>query len=258
LSDPAQRFYDWLASEYQAVYADWEASLQRQAEVLDRLIAEELGPGPHRVLDCTCGIGTQALGLAGLGHVVVGTDISSESIGRARAEAERRGLEVDFRVADLRTLSLPGEPAFDVVLSADNALPHLVDRADLRRGLERMIDQVAPHGLLLASMRDYDAILAERPSATPPTCSMHGDERRVTFQLWEWSDDGRRYELEMFLMRETSPGRWTTESRRAAYRAMPRAELTTLLRELGAESVRWRMPAESGFFQPIVTARRAG
>jgi 2-polyprenyl-3-methyl-5-hydroxy-6-metoxy-1,4-benzoquinol methylase len=57
-------------------------------------------------LDCTCGIGTQALGLAALGYSVVGTDISTEAIRRARTEAETRGLNAQFRVADLRSLSV--------------------------------------------------------------------------------------------------------------------------------------------------------
>jgi 2-polyprenyl-3-methyl-5-hydroxy-6-metoxy-1,4-benzoquinol methylase len=53
-------------------------------------------------LDCTCGIGTQALPLARLGYRVTGTDISPAAVKRARAEATMRGLDADFKVSDVR------------------------------------------------------------------------------------------------------------------------------------------------------------
>lgn len=208
------------------------------------------------MLDCTCGIGTQALGLASLGYSVVGTDISSESIERARSEAAARGLSVQFEVADLRTLSITDAGPFDVVLSADNSLPHFTRKTDLRLALRRMHDHVRSRGLLLASIRDYDAILRQRPLATMPTPTGHDAERRVTFQLWHWHEDGRSYDLEFFILREASDGTWQVDSRRARYRTIKRDELSGLLQELELESVRWSMPPTSGFFQPVVTCRR--
>ncbi len=257
LSDQAEQFYDWLAVHYDAVYADWEGSVRRQARALDRLIRDELGSGDHRVLDCTCGIGTQALGLAALGYSVTGTDVSAAAIDRARREAETRNLNLRFAVADLRNLSIAGGDPFDIVLSADNALPHLADERDLRLGLGRMLDHLRPGGLVVASIRDYDVILEQRPVATSPAPSGEPGRRRVTFQLWHWSPDGRTYELEFFVLRETPSGAWRAESRRARYRALPRAELTAVMEDVGFRSVRWMMPETSGFFQPVVTARRA-
>lgn len=254
--DRTEAFYDWLAAEYDAVYADWEGSVRRQAVALNTLIRAELESESTRVLDCTCGVGTQALGLASLGLSVVGTDISKESIQRARIEADARGLHVEFHVADVRSLSVSQAGPFDVVLSADNALPHLTSDDDLRLALQRMLHHVRPGGLLVASIRDYDATLRERPAATSPTHSIADGVRRVTFQLWHWDRDGRSYDLEMFLLREMAPGEWKVDSRRAGYRAITRADLSTILEDLGLESVRWHLPATSGFFQPIVTARR--
>src|SRR5215212_10006209 len=73
-----------------------------------RVIASLLaarGVGEHsRVLDCTCGIGTQALPLAVLGYNVTGTDLSQRSVERARMEARARGLQIDLEVADVRTV----------------------------------------------------------------------------------------------------------------------------------------------------------
>jgi hypothetical protein len=72
--------------------------------------------------------------------------------------------------------------------------------------LERMLHHVSPGGLILASIRDYDSILEQRPAATIPTLSTVAGERRVTFQLWQWSNDDRSYELELFVLREITPG----------------------------------------------------
>lgn len=72
------RFYDELADDYHLIYADWDASIRRQGAALDALIGQDRAD----VLDCACGIGTQAIGLALRGHRVTGTDLTP--CGRAR------------------------------------------------------------------------------------------------------------------------------------------------------------------------------
>lgn len=251
--DP-RAFYDDLADDYHLVYGDWAASIRRQAAALDRLIREALGDGPKRVLDCTCGIGTQALGLAALGHDVLGTDLSPRAIERARREAERLGLSVRFDVADIRALDDVVTGEFDVVLSGDNSLPHLLTDADLRSGVRQMLVRLRPRGILLASTRDYDRLIEEKPTTTPFGVTGPEGERRIVFQLWDWEPDGRAYRLELFLLLETAEG-WSVRSRSARYRAVTREELAAVVLEEGGTEARWLMPEESGFFQPLLVAR---
>src|ERR1700680_4551084 len=68
-------FYDQLATDYHLVHQDWEAVIERQADALDRLIRSAY-PQAKEILDCSCGIGTQAIGLARRGYRVHGTDVS--------------------------------------------------------------------------------------------------------------------------------------------------------------------------------------
>ena len=82
-------FYDELADDYHLIYADWEASIRRQGDALDALIGQDRAV----VLDCSCGIGTQAIGLALRGHRVTGTDLSPRAAARAAREATRRKTE---------------------------------------------------------------------------------------------------------------------------------------------------------------------
>ena len=56
-------FYDELAPQYHLIYEDWNAAVEHQSVALDRLVRSRL-PDALSVLDCSCGIGTQALGLA--------------------------------------------------------------------------------------------------------------------------------------------------------------------------------------------------
>ena len=61
-----------------------------------------------------CGTGRNALFLAEAGFEVEAVDVSAVAIDRARAEADRRGVTVRWRVADLDEFDLP-EGAFDLV-----------------------------------------------------------------------------------------------------------------------------------------------
>ena len=68
MSDTGQ-FYAGLAPLYHLIYSDWDQSMERQATVLDSVIHEAWGK-VSTVLDVSCGIGTQAIGLAKLGYIV--------------------------------------------------------------------------------------------------------------------------------------------------------------------------------------------
>jgi SAM-dependent methyltransferase len=257
MSDATRAFYDGLADDYHLVYGDWERSITRQAAALHALIEARLGPGPRRILDCTCGIGTQALGLAALGHRVTASDLSGGAIARARREAERRSLEIAWDVADVRDLPVRFQGVFDVVFSADNSLPHLAGPHDLALALRSMVAVLRPGGLLLASIRDYDALLERRPASTSPAFAGPPGERRVTFQLWDWEADGRSYTLEMFVLKESPGSGWTVTTHRARYRAITRAELSAALDVAGIADAMWMMPDRSGFFQPLVLGVRS-
>ena len=69
--DIIQTFYDTLAAQYDKLFADWQATTQEQAALLDKIFGENGFDRSSRVLDCACGIGTQAIGLAALGYGVL-------------------------------------------------------------------------------------------------------------------------------------------------------------------------------------------
>jgi SAM-dependent methyltransferase len=104
--------------------------------------ADDLPPG--RALDLGCGEGGDALWLAERGWAVTALDISATALGRARAEADRRGLAVDWRQQDL-VEPLPSGP-YDLVSAQFLHSPVTLARAEV---LRRAAAQVAPGGALL-------------------------------------------------------------------------------------------------------------
>ncbi|GAB2687013.1 class I SAM-dependent DNA methyltransferase [Thalassiella azotivora] len=249
-----QDFYDGLAEDYDVLFGDWWAAAEWHGDVVGRLLAERGVAPPASVLDCTCGIGTQALPLAGLGYQVTGADLSPRAVARARVEADRRGLRVRLAVADVREVGEVLAERFDAIVSCDNALPHLLTDLDLRRALSGIRRCLRAGGLLLVSLRDYDALSRERPDGTP--LRLHGEpgRRRGAAQAWVWSGDGDRVDITLVVLQEDG-GAWRATAHATTYRALRRADLTSALADCGFDGVEWLTPAESGYYQPVVTAR---
>jgi glycine/sarcosine N-methyltransferase len=251
MAGTAPEFYDELARHYHLMFENWETSMARQSAALGPILERACGPAA-RVLDCACGIGTQALGLAGRGLRVTGSDVSAAAVARARTEAAQRGLEIPLFVADMRDLSsLPD--SFDAVIAMDNALPHVESDADLRLAAQEIRSKLRPGGIFLASIRDYDRLIEERPVVQGPAFLSDSGRRRIVFQLWDWLDQ-RRYTFHLYITSETENG-WQTHHGASIYRAVLREELSGILQSAGFVDVQWLMPSESGFYQQIVLAR---
>jgi glycine/sarcosine N-methyltransferase len=253
MSDSTRDFYESLADEYRFLYADWNASVKRQGGILEMLFSALGVPPGGTVLDCAAGIGTQAIGLAERGYRVTATDLSPSSLEKLQQEAARRGLSIPTRTADLRALDA-SLGTFDAVIAMDNALPHLSEE-ELPRAAAQMRARLRPGGAFLISVRDYDQLRAQRPRFDRQQVTDGPEGRRITFQIWDWSEDGSRYSLEQFVLRQTAPGQYEARGHRGEYRAVGREELTRALTAAGLTSVHWRAPEETGFHQPILSAR---
>ncbi|MDE2736203.1 MAG: class I SAM-dependent methyltransferase [Gemmatimonadota bacterium] len=253
MSESVERFYDDLAADYHCVYADWESGIERQASVLDQLIQCESSASVPVVLDCSCGIGTQAIGLAQRGYNVFASDLSPRAVARAESEAAKRGLNVRFAVADIRELECAFDRQFDVVISCDNSLPHLLTDEDLTLALRNIRHVLTDKGLFVASIRDYDRLLAEKPSYVVMNPGGTHEEEVIVFQIWDWSKESDTYLLRLFIMNQVASD-WRVKEIRTRYRAMRRNELTAALESAGFAKVTWHGPEQSGYFQPVVTA----
>ncbi|ETX05094.1 MAG: hypothetical protein ETSY2_25015, partial [Candidatus Entotheonella gemina] len=152
----SQDFYAALTPFYHLIYPNWEESVEHQAAMLDALIRDYWGHGVQSILDVACGIGTQCLGLAQRGYQLTASDLSSEEVMRARAEAAKRLLSINFSVADMRDAFRHHAQQFDLVIACDNAVPHLLSDEEIGMALQQFYACARPGGGCLISVRDYE------------------------------------------------------------------------------------------------------
>ena len=118
---------------------------------------------------------------------------------------------------------------------------------------EQIRARLRPGGLFMASIRDYDHLIKERPVVQEPSFYSDQGKRRIVFQVWDWLDD-RRYTFHLYITQEIET-EWKTFHTAAIYRAVLRDELAAVLYRAGFTKARWLLPSESGFYQPMILAR---
>lgn len=247
-----QTFYDDMATSYDKLFLNWQAATREQAVILDRIFRSEGFDAATRILDCACGIGTQAIGLASLGYSVTASDISHGELAQAEKRAEENRVKIRFAHGDFRALSDTFSEQFDIVIAMDNALPHMLSHDDLKAAVKSIVNQTEEGGIFVASIRDYDALLTEKPPYSPPYVHKTEDGQRVSFQTWNW--EGEHYKLIQYIIDDQ--GALEVSKFVCEYRATRREELTKLLLEAGCREVQWKFPEETDFYQPIVVARK--
>lgn len=229
--------YNEIAQLYHLVYPDWDHAIAKQSQAYYETAAALLGSAPHRVLDVSCGIGTQALGLAKLGCDVVASDLSSGAVERAKSEAAKRGLKISFCTADMAECYATHGGGFDCLISADNSLPHL-DESRIRAALEQMQQCLKPRGCALIGIRDYQP---DEERTTGQVFSYgtreFGDHRYVVFQTRDWSEN--TYEVGMYFVQEqTDQSESKVISGKSVYHAITVDKVMELMGAAGFSEVR--------------------
>ena len=247
-----QTFYDNLATQYDKLFQDWQSTTREQAVILNRIFQENGFDTTAQLLDCACGIGTQAIGLASLGYRVTASDISDGELEEARKRAAANNVQLAFHHADFCALSEVFSQSFDVIICMDNALPHMLSSEALASAVSSIADRLVPGGLFVASIRDYDALLAEKPPYSPPYIHKTDKGQRVSFQTWVWNGD--RYKLTQYIIDDEETLQVSKFD--CEYRATRRQEVTDLLLRSGFGHVAWKFPQETGFYQPVVVAKK--
>ena len=243
-----QAYYDGLAPFYKLFYADWEASVKRQASALDDVIREFFGHNAHRVLDAACGIGTQCIGLAQLGYAVTASDISPVEIEHARLMAAQRNLNIEFCVADMRQLWHVHQKVYDVVIACDNALPHLLSDDEIRHAFEQFYQCTAPSGGCIISVRDYAKLEHADKELYPRLTHEVAEGRVVIFDLWEF--DREFYDLTTYIVEDKGHAVANAHVIRGGrYYCITIATLEKLLLRAGFTRVK---TLTDRFFQPLI------
>jgi SAM-dependent methyltransferase len=167
-----------LKSRHRAMWAlgDYAAVARELIADLGPTLVRAAGVRPgDRVLDVAAGTGNVAIPAALAGADVVASDLTPELLEAGRQEAERRGVQVDWRQADAEALPF-ADGEFDVVLSCVGVMfaPHHQATADelvrvCRPGGTIGLISWTPEGFIgqmFATMKPYAA--PPPPGAQPP------------------------------------------------------------------------------------------
>ena len=220
--------YDDLAADYDR-FVDWEGRLNVELPFLERQLQ---AVGARRVLDAACGTGMHAIALARRGYEVVGTDLSTPMIERARENAVAAGVAVRFEAAGFGELASRVGGGFDALLCLGNSLPHLLTPSDLAATLADFAVCLRPGGLLLVQNRNFDAVLAKRERWMDPQAQRDGDSEWLFLRFYDFEADGT-LGLHMWTLKREGIGPWRQHVTSTRLRPWLREELLAALMQAG-------------------------
>ena len=248
--------YDTIAGVYEFLVPDALLTPQGSAAAFASHVAQ---PGA-RVLDCACGTGTLAVGLALAGCAVVATDASEAMVARTAALADSHGAAVAASVLTWEELSARGwDAAFDVVFCVGNSLPHAVGREGRRAALRAMAGVLRPGGLLVVTSRSWDQVRAAGSRLqVGERLVVRDGVRGLTIHSWTipagW-DEPHYFDVAVALVGDDGAVR--THRERFAFWPFTEEELAEDLVAAGLEDIAGGVPADKpGRY--LVSARAAG
>jgi SAM-dependent methyltransferase len=148
----------------------------READLVAHLL--DLSPGME-VLDVPCAFGRIANSLARRGVQVTGLDANYDYLERARRDAARRGVDVEYVAGDMR--NLPWTSRFDRVLIWFLSFGYFDDAANLRV-LAECRRALRPGGRLVLDLYNLSEYLRALPTKSRPSIgitSQVGDDLMV-------------------------------------------------------------------------------
>jgi SAM-dependent methyltransferase len=163
--------YDRLTAVYAFLVPEWllePAGCYAQV----RPWLEDL-PAGAAVLDCACGLGQLAIGLAQAAFEVTATDASRAMSAHARRLAGDHDAAIEVATRSWAQLTRPAwSERYDAVLCVGNSLAHAAGAEDRRRALANMAGALRAGGRLVVDSRNWELErargsrleIAERPT----------------------------------------------------------------------------------------------
>jgi len=230
-------FYDAIAEYYPLFYRDWETQLEREGLGLRSIFRNR---GVVRVLDASCGPGTQTVPLAQLGFEVVAADPSGGLLAKARETAAKYGVQdkIQFVQSDFLHLHDNTKGPFDAVVSKGNALPHLLTDDEIETAVLTFFDLLRPGGTLVIGMRDFGPFMEDRPRFLPGFAheADNGSEF-ISFDIWDWDEGPPVIATQNLFIVKGQGTDYQTIKRQVAFRPLSTDEVKVVLMEVGFEDV---------------------
>lgn len=208
-------FYGDLAHDYEWLFPDETVgrlgrfgATSPGSQALLKAAVKTIGPGSP-VLDCSCGIGSDAMALAREGFAVTASDGSHAMVTEARRRSEHYGIAMTAVQSGWQDLPdrVPGP--FDLVLCLGNSIVHTETRTNRIAALEGMRKVLSPKGTLIVDSRNWELLYKTRPRIVQARRVIERKGLRCSsLYIWTIPDDfGSPCTAEIVLLFEDAQGR---------------------------------------------------
>lgn len=250
--------YDSFSKHYDR-FVNWDHRLGYELPFIERQLA---AAGARRLLDSACGTGRHAIALAGRGYQVVGTDVSTGMIQRARTNGLADGVDIMFAIAGFGGMAPVVGGEFDAALCLGNSLPHLLTLEALVDALQDFRQVLRSDGLLLIQNRNYDRVMRGKGERwMEPQSQCEGGTEWLFVRFYDYGQDGTLTFNVMTLSRAES-GTWNQEVGSTLLRPWRKSELEAMILASGFRGLAYYGDMTGAAYSPlesenlIVAARR--
>ena len=119
------------------------------------------------ILDCACGTGKHSIAFSNLGFNVVGCDLSTEMVQRAKMNAIALGVKINFVQADFKRLHEVFNHKFDCIVCVGNSLTHELEEQGLYSALRSMFNILCENGLVIIQMTNIPKLIKDNTRIFP-------------------------------------------------------------------------------------------
>ena len=196
---------------------------ERTSQEVDFIIKTAKLTPQDRILDLACGHGRHSIELAKRGFSVVGLDYSAAFIQKAKADAKKAGVEVDFILGDMKELSFNKD--FDVVLLLFTSFGFFSNKEN-KEVFNQINKSLKPNGRFLIDVISGEAVkkrfnkegqkedgsdllkiarTTQMSGLTVDEIELYDPQEQLVHNYREWLEDGVKKEFEYYLRVYTIP-----------------------------------------------------
>jgi len=174
-------------------WGPWIFSQSRISNAVDEIdkVSKLLAIGPKDlILDLCCGIGRHSLELARRGYQVTGVDRTRGYLDKARKQAKKESLDIEFVQGDMRFFSRPS--AFDIVISMFTSFSYFEDPQEDKRVIKNVFESLKIGGSFIIQMHGKETMakmFKEKDWNENKDDGVIVLEERKVSQNWSWMEN---------------------------------------------------------------------